>query len=129
MMMNSDEKLFDFTELINVYLNILEITENINKLTETDNLQDIPSLLRLRGDLINKSIKTTQKTVLSDTEKAEIKSLKEKIQIIDEKNIKTLEEKKTEIKKSLFGISVNKKNISAYKLNDISEPRLFDETE
>ncbi len=128
-MKNNKEALKDFNEVLGVYSSILEITVNINQEIEAGNPEKIPSLLELRGQLIENANEIITKLILSDKEKAEINSLKEKIRVIEEKSISALEERKTDIKRALLEIGVNKKNISAYKLSDVSEPRLFDETE
>lgn len=129
MMKNNKELPRDFNEVLGVYSSILEITATINQEIETGNPEKIPSLLELRGQLIENANEIITKLILSDKEKAEINSLKEKIRVIEEKSISALEERKTDIKRALLEIGVNKKNISAYKLSDVSEPRLFDETE
>lgn len=129
MMKNNKELPRDFNEVLGVYSSILEITATINQEIENRNPEKIPSLLELRGQLIENANEIITKLILSDKEKAEINSLKEKIRVIEEKSISALEERKTDIKRALLEIGVNKKNISAYKLSDVSEPRLFDETE
>lgn len=129
MMKNNKELPRDFNEVLGVYSSILEITATINQEIENRNPEKIPSLLELRGQLIENANKIITKLILSGKEKEEINSLKEKIRVLEKKSISTLEERKTDIKKTLFEIGINKKNISAYKLSDVSEPRLFDETE
>jgi len=125
----NDNDTDNFNELSAVYSSVLEITELISQLIDSGELHKIAVLLDSRGELLKQADSVLTKAVFSESQKAEISIVKKKILTIEEKNISILEGKKEEIKKSLFEVNINKKTISAYKLKDVSVPRLFDETE
>jgi len=131
LMMNNNEELAkDFTRVLDIYSSILEMTVSIKKEIKNENLEKVQHLLCLRDKSIDKANGIIKNMDLFDKEDEEkVNSIKEEIKAVELEVIAILEERKTDIKKVLLGIGVNKKNITAYKLNDVSTPRLFDETE
>jgi hypothetical protein len=68
-MKNNKELPRDFNEVLGVYSSILEITATINQEIENRNPEKIPSLLELRGQLIENANEIITKLILLKKEK------------------------------------------------------------
>jgi len=119
----------DFENLTGMLGKILELTENMGMLISENKTEDMAKLLEEKGILIKEAEILASKISLSDGQKAEIKQITDRANIIEARNIEALEGIKEEIKKSLLHLNIGTKALNAYKYSREAAPRLVDSKE